>query len=522
MFRGPAPWRLYASRPAEFIRRDWGTKSGGFANRKPMRMPPGANPLILVSMLSAADDRSVVIQALLRDGGCTSAADIILASAPARLDISGSLAAHTGGVVAQCTLPLRATAAVAPRHDGRFRMFNCASPHESEGHTEYSMQDLIQILQSHDSPQSGAWREGSPPIGFDLAISLLRRIVAPADLGNSRWSNGLSIGIRNGIGLSGSTAAATAVAAALAQCLSEYHRLPASPLDKASMAAAALREIGLFQAHTVDALTAFCAPGGSVLNLLRYRCQPHQLLGQIPLASDLQLLAVEITDGRTDAPEAARRVLLAGAMGLRAIETVYRDLGQQPNTSGYLGNISPGLYNRYFRALLARRIRGRDFVRTYGELPGYAIDPDHLYHMRAAVDHLIGEGEYAENFLQVMEELAPNSAEPLTGPARILTAQRAGRLLLASQHSYRLRLGLSSPGADWIIARLTDAAAGRSAYGARVTEVGDGRLVVVLLPNSTMATDHLLGVISEYGREFGTYPRVYRIDAPGSGGTLLN
>ncbi|MGC8560710.1 MAG: hypothetical protein ACP5O1_08535 [Phycisphaerae bacterium] len=487
-----------------------------------MRMPPGANPRIFVLMLSAADDRSVVIHALLGEGGCASAADVISAGAPARLDISGSLAAHTGGVVAQCTMSLRATAGVAPRNDGRFRMFNCASPHELPAHTEYSMQDLIQILENRDSLSSGAWMEDSHPIGFDLAISLLRRIVTPADLGDSRWSRGISISICNGIGLSGSIAAATAIAAALAQCLSEYHRLPASPLDKASMAAGALREIGLFQAHTVDALTALCAPGGPVLNLLRYRCQPHQLLGQIPLAPDLQLLAVEMAPGRTDAPDIARRVLLAGAMGLRAIETVYRDLGQQPNTGGYLGNISPGLYKRYFRALLARRIRGRDFVRTYGELPGYAIDPDHLYHMRAAVDHLIGEGEYAENFLQVMEELAPNSAEPLIGPARILSAQRAGRLLLASQHSYRLRLGLSSPGADWIIARLTDAAAGRSAYGARVTEVGDGRLVIVLLPNSTMATDHLLGVISDYGREFGTHPRVYRIDAPGSAGTLLN
>jgi galactokinase len=259
-----------------------------------------------------------------------------------------------------------------------------------------------------------------------------------------------------------------------------------------------------------------------VLNLLRYRCQPHQLLGQIPLAADLQLLAIATSNGRPEAREKAREVLDAGAMGLRIIETVYRDLGQQPNTEGYLGNISPGLYRRYFRTLLARRIRGRDFVRTYGDLPGREIDLDRVYHMRAAVDHLIGEGEFGEHFLQMMEDLAPNVAEPVTGSARILSARRAGRLLSASQHSYRLRLGLSSPNADWLIARLTDAPSGRCAYGARVTEIGDGLLVVVLAPNSDMATDHLLGVISEYGRVFGARPRVYRTGAPGGAGTLLN
>ena len=58
-------------------------------------------------------------------------------------------------------------------------------------------------------------------------------------------------------------------------------------------------------------------------------------------------------------------------------------------------------------------MRGRDFTRSYGELPGVGIDLDHFYHIRAAVDHLIGEGDYAENFLQAMEELAPNWNEPL-------------------------------------------------------------------------------------------------------------
>ncbi len=470
-------------------------------------------------MASSADDRARLINQLLAGEYCAAADAIITASAPARLDVSGGLAAHTGGVVAQSTLGMRATVAVAPRRDGYLWIFICSSGNARQAQIRLAISHLLDA----DWRADVSSHPGDDAICFNLALTTMRHIATRIHFGNVRnVGEGLSIGIDNAISLRGSTAAFNALAAALVQCLCDYYRIAATPLEKAEMAAHALAEGGVSHAHTVDALTALCAPTGGGACLLRYRCQPHQLLGTIPVADNIQLLAIELDAKNPDAPAIAQRVMVAGAMGMRIIETVYRDLGLEPNTGGYLGNISPGLYKRYFRALLPRRMRGRDFTRSYGELPGVGIDLDHFYHIRAAVDHLIGEGDYAENFLQAMEELAPNWNEPLPEAARILSAQRAGRLLLASQHSYRLRLGLSSPHADWVIARLTDAAAGCGAYGARVTEMGDGQLVIVLMPASVKATDHLLGVVSEYGREFGVSPRIYRTGTPSSAGALLS
>lgn len=470
-------------------------------------------------MSSDADDRAHLINHLIAGGYCASAEEVVSASAPARLDVSGGLAAHSGGVVAQSTLGMRATAAVAPRGDGYLWIFIWPSGTARPAQIGLAISRLL----------DADWKEdfSSRPVEdancFNLVLVVMRHVATRIHSSHPRnLHDGLSIGIDNAIRLRGSTAAANALAAALVQCLCEYYRIVVSPLDKSEMTAHSLAEIGISTAHTVDALTAFCAPTGGGAYLLRYRCQPHQLLGTIPIADHIKLLAIELDAKNADAPAIAQRVLVAGAMGMRIIETVYRDLGLEPNTGGYLGNISPGLYKRYFRALLARRMRGRDFTRTYGDLPGIVVDLDHFYHIRAAVDHLIGEGEYAENFLQTMEELAPNWNEPLAEPARILSAHRAGRLLLASQHSYRLRLGLSSPSADWVIARLTDAAPGCGAYGARVAEIGDGQLVVVLMSAAVKATDHLLGVVSEYGREFGFSPRVYRTGEPSSAGALLS
>ncbi len=470
-------------------------------------------------MANAADDKMRVINMLMLEGKCASVEPITSASAPARLDVSGGMASHTGGVVAQCTMGMRAIVAAARREDGQLWICTCRAHEEQRAHKMFEMRT---ILHSHvqkylfiNQATSSTW--------FNLAISAVRHI--------GRWMestttplphHGISIGIYSDVALRGSIAGSNAVATAIVQCLCDHYKISVSPIEKASMVAGMLVDIGIKQAHTVDALTALCAPAGTGAYLLRYRCQPHQLLGPIPIAGDVQLLAIELASADTAAVVIAQQMMTAGQMGMRVIQTVYRDLGLEPDASGYLGNISPGLYKRYFRALLARRMRGRDFVRTYGELQGAAIDLDHVYHVRAAADHLIGEGEYAENFLQTMEQLAPNSDEPLIGPARILSKQRAGRLLLASQHSYRLRLGLSSAHADWIIARLTDAATGCGAYGARVTELGDGSLVVALAPNSSEATDQLLGVISEYGREFGASPHIYRTGGMRSGGALLN
>jgi len=455
---------------------------------------------------------------LLADGRCSSAGRMVAASAPARLDVSGGMAAHTGGVVAQCTIGLRATAAAAPRQDGRLWIGVYQADWDRCNQKTVAMRNEL----PYDEPHTHTGNDASS-LWFHLATIVVRQL--------TRWTNtstdseakdGLSIGIHNAISLEGSAAAAGAVAVAVIQCLCDYYKISCSPLEKAEIASRATTEIGIEQAHTVDAMTTLCSPAEATTCLLRYRCQPSQLLGTIPTPSNIQLIAIALDGDNTTASAIAHRVMVAGSMGMRIIQTVYRDLGLDPNTGGYLGNVSPGLYKRYFRTLLARRMRGRDFIRTYGELAGVHIDPDHLYHIRAAVDHLIGEGEYAENFLQTMEELAPNWNEPLTESARTLTAQRAGRLLLASQHSYRLRLGLSSPIADWVVARLTDAADGGGAYGARVTENGDGRLVVALLPGTARATDHLLEVISEYGREFGSSPRIYRTGGPESAGALLS
>ena len=215
---------------------------------------------------------------------------------------------------------------------------------------------------------------------------------------------------------------------------------------------------------------------------------------------------------------------LTGAMGAKIIETIYRDLGQRHNPiHGYLGNVSPELYRRYFRSLLPRRIRGADFLRTYGQLNPEAgeIVGDNMYAIRTTLDHLITEYEHAEHFLQAMEELSESPAEAAISAERQLIMQRAGRLMLASHHSYRLRLQLSCPQADWLVDQFSTAGPKSGTYGARITDCGGGGTVAVLMDASDRATDTLLSTISRYKEEMGMDVDVRQAGAPGSAGALI-
>ncbi len=184
----------------------------------------------------------------------------------------------------------------------------------------------------------------------------------------------------------------------------------------------------------------------------------------------------------------------------------------------------PLLYRQYFRALLPRRMRGGDFLRTYGAAAGDGaaeggeaagggfaamdeLDAARVFRVRTAVDHLIAENEHAEQFLQAMEELADDDAAtaPMDKVERGRTLARAGRLLLASHHSYRLRLELSCPQADFLVDHLMQAGPERGVFGARITAGGvggGGGTVAALLDHSPVATEALLAAMKAYRETF--------------------
>ena len=145
------------------------------------------------------------------------------------------------------------------------------------------------------------------------------------------------------------------------------------------------------------------------------------------------------------------------------------------------------------------------------------VNPAEMYRVRTAVDHLIAEHEHAEQFLQAIEELADGEE----GEERLRTMQRAGRLLLASHHSYRLRLELSCREADWLVDRLMDHGPERGIFGARITGCGGGGTVMTLVDRSRNATDAVLEIMGAYAKLTGRVLNVVEAGVGGSAGAML-
>lgn len=450
-------------------------------------------------------------------------APVAIRTAPGKVDVLGALAVDAGGTIAQMTLPRRVAVAFAKRTDGRLEVHcpDIAAPLESSvslGAEKFLVPEGAgdaawrapgsQITALYTQASAWAW----PVIAAWWSLIFTGKIALPLEGATVIFHSGIPTGAEQGSSVALIAATVEAVAAGLA--------LEFSANEKATFIQRAEGLLG--PGHLIDALAVMHAPEGPTAKLLWLSAQPHELAGMVRMPSELRLLALDINVHARGAAGTVRELRLAGAMGLRIIETIYRDLGQRHTPlRGYLVNLSPSLYRQYFRNLLPRKMRGIDFVRAYGSVPerAGAIEPERLYRVRTAVDHLISENEYAGSFLQAIEELS-DAGHVIAGKERELVRRRAGRLLTASHHSYRLRLGLSVPQADWLVNTLTDAGPERGIYGARISGCGGGGTVVALLNRTSQADDALLDVMNEFHRRTLSKLNVVEAGGSGSGGVL--
>jgi len=426
-------------------------------------------------------------------------------TAHACLDVLGALNSDAGGTMAQMPLPTHV--AVAVQLDGLPRLrIRSAQMGPPVGESEVVV------------PLEGA---GFGAVGEKAAWAAGIVALWPQVRQGSAAGEGASILIHSDIPQGAGQSSSTALLAAVALAMAEQRQAPA-PLAIAQRVAAAEAVLARGSAERIatgpiiHALTCLHRRGeGGRPQVLRYSAQPHRFVGPVPLPENVRMLALDTgvryatghagwSTGRAGMEE----FRTAAAMGLRIVETIYRDLGQRHTPlHGYLANVSPLLYRQYFRALLPRRMRAGDFVRTYGPLAELAVESEEdkarVYRVRTAVDHLIAEHEHAEQFLQAMEELAEAGDLGMEEGERQRTLARAGRLLLASHHSYRLRLELSCREADWLVDRLMEAGPERGVYGARITGTGGGGTVAALLARTAEATEALLEVMKAYNHVTG-------------------
>jgi L-arabinokinase len=188
---------------------------------------------------------------------------------------------------------------------------------------------------------------------------------------------------------------------------------------------------------------------------------------------------------------------------------------------GYLANLDPDDYKKFFRPFLSEQIDGKTFLDRYGSTYDTAttVDPKESYHVLRAADHHVLEARRVRNFVQHLDCAA---ALPMNTPQRKLALDKAGHLMYGSHLSYTNDAMLGADECDLLVKLVRDRESA-GFYGAKITGGGSGGTVAVLADISSKADDALAEIMSEYETQTGRKPEALLGSSPGAWavGTVL-
>lgn len=237
----------------------------------------------------------------------------------------------------------------------------------------------------------------------------------------------------------------------------------------------------------MDQMTSAC---GRQDALLRLACRPATIEGYVPVPEGWRCFG--ITTGQRHAVTGSDYATVRAAAFMGA-----RILGR----TDYLATLDP---RELARGALPDTMAGADFLARYGGTSDTvtAVRPGGRYPVRAATEHPVREHQRVLEFAALLPRLG---TEPGAAP-------RLGALMRGSHESYR-SCGLSSDGADRLVALCTQAGAAAGIFGARITGGGSGGTVAVLA--RAAAGPAIRDIAARYARETGRESLVFAGSGPG-------
>jgi galactokinase len=305
-------------------------------------------------------------------------------------------------------------------------------------------------------------------------------------------------------GGAGSTAALSC--ATLAAITAAYHLL-LEPLETAIMAQGIQHHVLGLPGGVSDAAISVL---GKANQMLLFSGHTHEPRGLLPLPAGLLLTGIHIGPAGTAGPERGWNVRVAAAMAQVMIARLYKDLGVRKDpTTGCLVNVSRDLYYKYFRLILPKTIRGREFLEAYAPNMDRAavVDPDATYAPLAAADYHVLENIRVQEFAEKMRAAAAAGAKDAA-----VSAVVAGNLMLEGHRAARDEVALGSPNAHELVDLIAERGPENGLYGARA----NGGTIAILAADSPSARQSLAEVAAAFEKKSGIAPRLLQGSSPGS------
>jgi L-arabinokinase len=440
------------------------------------------------------------------DGAFDTARRRIVARAPGRLDVMGGIADTTGSRLVAAALHAGAVVAAQPADDPRLRCLVL------DPRTHEVIEDIRTLLPNpaggHAAARAAFDELACPPfsaVRCVLAGILARRAQAGTQfVGPAGWT----VAVSNPVPIGGGAGALAAIQVALARCLGA---LEAMELDPSSIVRTCREAQARFFDLPIGPLDPIVSLHGRPHDLIQFAAGADAVVEPLAAPEGTRFVGIDSQKRHDRAADKYRDVFASAAMGRRIIEAVIR---QDPRGSGTtlrnLADIQPAEFVDRFRDTLPTRLRGRDYVRQFGEnaVDGHRIDESAVYKIRSRVEHHVYENQRVHEFVATLVRARNN------GTADAL--QHAGELMYSSHWSYGQRCGLGSVETDLLVNRLRQQGVARGIYGARVSGGGAGGMVTVFCADSAAAREAMDRVLDDYRARTGLDPVIHETGGEGA------
>jgi L-arabinokinase len=476
--------------------------------------------------LATLDPIPTLLPRLLSELSDSFRSPIRVSRAPGRLDVMGGIADYTGSLVCEATLDRAAAVALKERTDRDVQVFSFNLLDE---HQPFTLRVPLEALANSDADvlRREFAQPGRPWAGYLAGCLYILHESGLVDLCD-RNRRGLNLAVYStvpiGAGVSSSAAIEVATMMSLADHFGVRDRL--DPLRLAAMCQSVENRIVGAPCGIMDQVTS-CA--GSAGMLLRLLCQPHELQAPLALPAGVRVLGINSNvrhavsgggGGGGGGPYARTRC--AAFMGHRMILEKMREFGraagrplERDPMQGYLANLDPEDYKKYFRPYLPDSIKGGEFLLRYGWTIDSAttnVIPDVHYAVRGATDHHVLEAIRVRNFVRFIEQAA---RMPPDDPQRRGVLDKAGHLMYASDFAYAHDAHLGAPECELLV-QLVREREPAGLYGARITGGGSGGTVAVLADQSPSADAAIAAIIERYQRQTGKTAELLAGTGPGA------
>jgi len=433
---------------------------------------------------------------------------VVVARAPARLDVLGGIADYSGATVLE--LPLDRSVRVVAQTTGDGLLVARSDRTDGPRATVVEARVPRAVIDNGpaaDAPQRlRAALEANDAHWAAYVLGPLA-VLHAAGLLSAGGSGGVRLFVRSDVPAGAGVSSSAALEVATLRAFAALWDLDLDPLGLALLAQQAEHRVAGAPCGIMDQAAATLGQAG---HLLMLRCQatdgqPAAVMGQRRLPPDVRVLGLDSGVAHRVAGSQYGRVRTAAFMG-RAIIAAHDPA--EP-AGGYLCNLTPARFLARYASLLPEELGGAAFLERYGETGDDAtrVEPDAVYRVRDCATHPVLEQANVVAFLAALD------AYERDGDLAALV--EAGAAMYRSHQSYGARCGLGTPETDLIVDLVRDLGASGGLYGAKITGGGAGGTVAILGADPGVE-DAVEDVRAEYARRSGRQTTVFAGSSDGT------